>query len=174
LSGIVRVSLEIALTLLFAGAAWTHVVASAAEDEGARRHYKLVSGAIVVAIIAGVLAATIAFEALGERHLEHMPSGFRWFGFAVGVSTYLWTMFHDIWRKKPPQERQPLTPSAAPSPLDEMLSTPPDAPLVEIAYRWQRDPLGKPPASAATTPPGPSVSAPASSATTPPPSKQEN
>jgi hypothetical protein len=168
-------SLETALMLLFAGAAWTHIVASVAEDEGARRHYRITSGVIVVAFIAGVLAATIAFETLGERHLEHMPSGFRWFGFAVGVIVYLWSSVRYYPRqKKPLEEHQALTPADPHSPLQQMLNTPPDAPLVQRVYRWQQDPQGKSPASAAMTPPEPPASAPASSAPTPPSSKQED
>jgi hypothetical protein len=163
-------SLEFALILLFAAAAWTHLVASLAEDEATRRHWQFTSGAIAVAIVAGVLATTIAFEVIGERYLEHMPSGFRWFGFAVGVGTYLWIDWHDARRKKRSQARQPLTPAAPPtlpsSDLRRMVDTPPDAPLVEVVYRWHQDPQGDPPAAPA--------SAPESVAPTPPPPKQEN
>ena len=170
-------SLGFALALLFAGAVWTHIVASVTEDEEARRHYKLVSGATAAAVIAGFVAAEVASGVLDQLHVELTTNSGRWFGFAVGVATYLWMVFHDVWQKKPSQERQPLTPAAPPaqrSALQEMLDTPPDAPLVEIVHRWQQDPLGKASAPAATTPPEPAVSAPASSAPTPPPSKQEN
>jgi hypothetical protein len=163
-------SLEIILMLLFAAAAWTHLVASLAEDEAARRHWQFTSGAMAVAIVAGVLATTIAFEVIGERHLEHMPNSFGWFGFAVGVVTYLWIAWHDARRKERSQARQPLTPDAPPTPpssdLRRMLDTPPDAPLVEVVYRWHQDPQGEPPVSPASVP--------ESAAPTPPPPKQEN